>query len=1330
MVAFARSWNRSRNASFALLALVATLAGCSILETPFASDAAAIDEHAPQRPARIRLSPPQVFTREQLINDRLREDTFLRSQLDASATAALGSSLSRDLQTISALTAQVSVSVDPALKLNFDRQSQQAQLQQSIDLVQLRAQLLSLRQQIATPAGAAAIAAAASGSSAPSTSVSSQVSTASSDARIASLVTAIDSALTGLATLGDSARTNGAATTFFDDFRDRYEGRQEIRGLINANSLDDSHDLEGNALYHLQFNATILPGVHKSQFGIASVTIEPPTLKLEEVNRLYYTWLAEITNRLNLDFGRDDDEKLAMSYRVMGPASRLYEVATMRSVDNRHALAARHAASAAAAALHADPATAATPSYSSIASAAARAHPAFAHARAAEASSAALEAYAASAAEASSAAAGSEIRLAVPVGMQRAFEADLDLRPVIAELAKSSRVTRQYRCFSELDANEIEAAMDAACTYDNKCRYGLDMARRDAPEVSATQLVSGTIGNLLAMEPAIEMGAYALGDRSGVTGPAKRFALDEMELFQRALVDAHLLLGAPRCYTPEIREMLKSVPPMLTEEDLQQIRSENGSATADSAGDTRSSSLYLFASKVLSGLGTDCPIAGGTTPCVYAFPYSTDPSSRVQRVSTVASAANAFDLAIAASANLPSSGASIGAGADYARRAAGRVDAIERVPEIIGFSGASTGGTESDPRRFEFGWLFGPRMSLDAKGNQVRLRQEARTVPVSVDLSLPAWWPRANLHVRVAWKGDFEGAGDVLTKQWLLGDALFKLPSEDAYDLPVNFRLNPASLDALTVQLSHATTAQGYHQARIDRVRPDVLSLCGDATATGKLVTMQIYGVDLWRNPQVVVGGQTIPSASISVLPDMSGIAATIDTSTLSRSLIDADPTLIVATGHGVAETSLRVRSATTCEAAAGDPTVASAVSSKATIVRVAPAQISACDTSATLSISGLRLASDTSAFHLGSVQASSSRLIMSTKNPVETTTLVFDRLQSANKGLTSVALTMATENGVVSVPIDVNQACMAASTGAAATVGAADRDASAFLFSSDVKITALTPVEIKHKDKVAIENRADFDVQVSLPIGKSPSAQIKAEPGAIRSAEWADKAHPPKGFTLSKKGSSWVVATKQTLVKQSDPLSIHLSLNGLNGGTSLALTATPTSTGVDKIAPQSVQVGVVPPLPAPKAPVSPLAPAFTLSTALHVIGADEPDEPTQTLRIAVGFPVGKPTAVSISTDGGDIDHVAFTDSPPPVDVTITQTGDTFKLTTTDPVTSTTKPVNLDVTLKNLVEGQTLSLKGSVTPAINGKSSPQLSLPIVEVVPTTVKVTAGSKSSP
>src|SRR5690349_19332268 len=107
----------------AMLTTTAIVAGCGAFQRPFSDRVDAIDEKSVQEAARIRLSPPQVFTREQLINDRIREDAFLTEQLARAAKDPLGSSLSRDIQVITALAAQLSLSVDPALKQNFQRAS-------------------------------------------------------------------------------------------------------------------------------------------------------------------------------------------------------------------------------------------------------------------------------------------------------------------------------------------------------------------------------------------------------------------------------------------------------------------------------------------------------------------------------------------------------------------------------------------------------------------------------------------------------------------------------------------------------------------------------------------------------------------------------------------------------------------------------------------------------------------------------------------------------------------------------------------------------------------------------------------------------------------------------------------------------------------------------------------------------------------------------------------------------------------------------------------------------------------------------------------------------
>ncbi|MGC3985053.1 MAG: hypothetical protein QM777_10145 [Pseudorhodoferax sp.] len=116
---------------------------------------------------------------------------------------------------------------------------------------------------------------------------------------------------------------------FIDEFEDRLGIRQVIRDAYNSNDLDDAHDLEGNALYRLQFMASITPGPNHRQFGVASLRVEPPALDDNDLRILYSTWLAHITHRLNPDPDKARGAHVPMSYEALGAITGLYDVAVV-----------------------------------------------------------------------------------------------------------------------------------------------------------------------------------------------------------------------------------------------------------------------------------------------------------------------------------------------------------------------------------------------------------------------------------------------------------------------------------------------------------------------------------------------------------------------------------------------------------------------------------------------------------------------------------------------------------------------------------------------------------------------------------------------------------------------------------------------------------------------------------------------------------------------------------------------------------------------------------------------------------------------------------------
>src|SRR5262249_21627652 len=96
-----------------------------------------------------------------------------------------------------------------------------------------------------------------------------------------------------------------------DRFKDLQVYRAELRSALNTAKLDDVHDRDGNALYRLQFIATVFPGAgetKKHQWGVARVVVEPPTLSRQDIERLYLRLLMRSTVRLNLVNSQGDFE--------------------------------------------------------------------------------------------------------------------------------------------------------------------------------------------------------------------------------------------------------------------------------------------------------------------------------------------------------------------------------------------------------------------------------------------------------------------------------------------------------------------------------------------------------------------------------------------------------------------------------------------------------------------------------------------------------------------------------------------------------------------------------------------------------------------------------------------------------------------------------------------------------------------------------------------------------------------------------------------------------------------------------------------------------------
>ena len=290
---------------FAASALATTLlAGCSLFEqNPYADfRVGQIDEERQQTPAVILLGDPQVSSRESLINDRMREVDHLENMISKSENEAFEPQLKRDLRVISALTAQLGISFNPASGLAFEREDQINRLRTDIELTKLRNELERL-QELPSPApnGASGQTAGINNSDPPQNQPHSEMTEPNLSEVRAQLGKAAKAAEDLIKELHSSAgrRAKDAAIKISpeDHFEDLNSYRARLRHRQNEVRLDDVHDADGHALYRLQLTAAVLPGEVKNKFAVLDVGIAPLKIEDKDIRALFERWLVELSRR-------------------------------------------------------------------------------------------------------------------------------------------------------------------------------------------------------------------------------------------------------------------------------------------------------------------------------------------------------------------------------------------------------------------------------------------------------------------------------------------------------------------------------------------------------------------------------------------------------------------------------------------------------------------------------------------------------------------------------------------------------------------------------------------------------------------------------------------------------------------------------------------------------------------------------------------------------------------------------------------------------------------------------------------------------------------------
>jgi hypothetical protein len=792
-------------------------------------------------PSRIALSYPQVFSRESLINDRIRESDYLDQMLAKSVDEQFVPQLRRDLTAISSLAVQLGISFDAAAKINFRRGQELDDLRQEIEVTKLRAELQRVQtqlQQLQSGSG--------TGPASPSTTTPGSASTIDMQAakdQLAAVLKSATDALNALKDLAKGARKTDIAESPEERFRDLQAYRGDLRAALNAAKLDDVHDRDGNALYRMQFAATVFPGAPDStsrKWGIARVEVNRPKLTEIEIQRLYLRWLGHTTERMNT-VDREGNRVTDLQYAYL---------------INNAALASIMAATT----------SMFTPAAGNTPPMLIAVHPDYL----------------------------ADIKWLL---LDKRYD---DIDKVVTSL---KRFLVEPPTLSDApDSSAFNGALDAALKRDDSagtCTFmndpGLDVTGLKFQVKDAFAYTQ----KLALAYPFLQAGLHSAlnvvnGNREALARQqssqprqrSKKFFKENIDSLYGATAAAgdllwaaeRLFLMVPKGCRAELeklyaRQRTIEVPCGFRDAVVQ---GTDGcprpalpeSSIASSAGVASTAKSTLLAS------------APGIVAKGAAVVYSVAPGEQAQRLSSVASAANSVQMALGLAAGMPASGVGLQAGLGHLKSAVGNAEALERLPLVVGFS-------EQEPKTkvSRFGWVFGPQsyIKIPQRGEpSISLRHVVTTYQTAVDISVPVWWPRLNLEIKNAWvPNTWESDSDPLAN------------AEVTQNMEINRPISIGDLDSLTGYLLRAFSPFSVRPVRIDRVEPNRITLCDGE------ITFLVYGLNLWRNPQAFFLGRK--ASGVVILPDMQGISATFTLSAVQK-VAFSPQALVVWTQSGPAE--------------------------------------------------------------------------------------------------------------------------------------------------------------------------------------------------------------------------------------------------------------------------------------------------------------------------------------------------------------------------------------------------------------------------------------------
>ncbi len=130
----------------------------------------------------------------------------------------------------------------------------------------------------------------------------------------------------------DSTQSNSVSLSTGDVFVDMVDFRDRVRNLKIENQLDDRHDLKGNTLYRLKFDATIVPGNSTRALAKIEVKLKGPDCLDKDKKSSANTVLATQKNLLKKE---TSSECLPSALKDLGSNEKIEKIDKFRKVYER-----------------------------------------------------------------------------------------------------------------------------------------------------------------------------------------------------------------------------------------------------------------------------------------------------------------------------------------------------------------------------------------------------------------------------------------------------------------------------------------------------------------------------------------------------------------------------------------------------------------------------------------------------------------------------------------------------------------------------------------------------------------------------------------------------------------------------------------------------------------------------------------------------------------------------------------------------------------------------------------------------------------------------------